>query len=186
MKTIEILEREHTWIGWMAESLETLVAHAKVKDVLPPAAYELLSLYETFADGRHQDKEEQVLFPELLSAADDEERELLGKLLTDHTAERRYMSGMRVNVLGAMHAEPGSLREFVREAAEYLDLHHAHMARENETLLPMATRLLSPEADERVQRGFETLEGGAGDPHALREQIMSLHQRVGLPRPPAA
>ena len=103
MKTIETLEREHEWIGWMAETLESLIARAKAEDILPEEAYELMSLYETFADGRHQDKEEQALFPELLAAAGDEERAVLERLLTDHEAERRYLSGMRLNVLGAVH-----------------------------------------------------------------------------------
>jgi hypothetical protein len=35
-------------------------------------------------------------------------------------------------------------------------------------------------------QGFENLEGGAGDPHGLREQILRLRSRAGLPRPPAA
>ena len=52
MYSIEILEREHEWIGWMTEVLEAFLAEAKAKDKLPPEAYQLLALYETFADGR--------------------------------------------------------------------------------------------------------------------------------------
>ncbi len=186
MKTIDTLEREHEWIGWMAECLESQIALAQAEDILPEAAYELLSLYEQFADGRHQDKEESAFFPELLSSADEHEREVLQKLLLDHEAERRHLDAMRQNVLGAVYGEPGCVRAFVREAHDYLDLHHAHMLRETEILFPMAERLLSPEADERIVKAFEAIEGGAGDPHALREQILNLHQRAGLPRPPAA
>ncbi len=186
MKTIEILEREHEWIGWMDECLEALVASAQAEDLLPEAAYELLSLYESFADGRHQDKEEGVLFPELLAAASDQDCEVLRKLLSDHGAERRHMVAMRGNVLGAVHGQSANVQGFVREASAYLSLHRGHMLRESEILLPMVARLLMPGADERAAEGFAAVEGGPGDPHGLREQILTLHRRAGLPRPPAA
>lgn len=186
MKSIEILEREHQWIGWMAECLEALVIHAKTTDTLPQEAYELMPLYETFADGRHQEKEESVLFPELLGMADDRSTELLLRLLDDHATERSHMDQMRTSVLGAVQGEATCLRQFAREASEYLELHRAHMFRETEVLIPLANDLLSPEADARIVQGFEEIEGGPGDPHGLREQVLSLHERVGLPRPPAA
>jgi hemerythrin-like domain-containing protein len=186
MKTLDILEREHTWIGWMAACLEKLVADARADDRLPEEAYELLQLYESFADGRHQEKEEAVLFPVLLDRTGDEDRDMLGTLLSDHQAERRHMSGMRANLLGAVHGEPVCVREFAREATEYLARHRAHMHRETETLLPLTERLLTPEADALVAAGFESLEGGAGDPHGIEEQIKGLSKRTGVPAPPAA
>jgi len=186
MKTTEILNREHEWIRLMAECLEALVMAAKADDAVPHLAYELIALHESFADGRHQDKEEDVLFPELLSAADQEDRDVLRKLLTDHDAERHYMSGMRLAVLGAIHGESASVHEFITRSSEYLRLHHAHMLRETEILIPMTERLLTLEADARVVHGFEGIEGGLGDPHSVEEQIRSLYRRAGLPRPPAA
>ena len=186
LQSLEILRREHQWIGWMAETLESLVAQAEATDRLPEEAYELLCLYESFADGRHQDKEEQVLFVELLAAAGQRDREILQRLLRDHEEEKRLMAGMRANVLGAVHGRPASVRDFVLEARDYMTLHQAHMSRENEILFSMAERLLTPEADERVAGGFEAIEGGKGDPHGVREQALGLRQRVGLPRPPAA
>ncbi len=186
MKTIDTLQREHEWIGWMAECLESLLVRARREARLPAEAYDLLSLYESFADGRHQDKEEQVLFRELLSAADDRDRQVLERLLREHEAERQHMAAMRANALGAVNAEPHSLVEFDRAASEYLALHHAHMRREATVLFPMAARLLDADADERMLREFRRIEGGATDPHALREQILTLRHRVGLPHPPAA
>ncbi len=186
MKSIDLLEREHLWIGWMAESLEAIVGRAQSDGILPAEAYDLIMLYEVFADGRHQDKEEQVLFPSLLDAADEHERGLLERLLHDHETERSCMASMRSNVLGAVYGEPGCVREFVRDAREYLDLHHAHMMRESEIVFPLAERLFTAEDDRRCVEQFETIEGGADDPHGMREQILHLRQRIGLPRPPAA
>ena len=186
MKTTDNLEREHEWIEHMANSLEALIARTKADERLPEEAQELLFLFETFADGRHQDKEEQVLFPELLDVATEPDRASLGQLLKDHECERRYMAGMRLNLLGAVHGEPGCVRAFVKEAGEYMDLHRAHMMREEQILLPMAKRLLTREADARVVLGFERIDGGADDPHGVEEQVLSLLHRVGLPMPPAA
>jgi len=186
MKTIEILTREHRWIGWMADCLEKLVAESHTRDQLDEATSQLLFLYESFADGRHQDKEEQVLFPELLTCADEPTRTMLDQLMRDHGVERRHMARMRQNLDGAVHGEPLCLREFALEAGDYMELHRAHMLRETEQLLPLVEGLLTPEADERVVAGFEQLEGGAGDPHGLAEQIGGLCRRIGVPMPPAA
>mgnify|MGYP002624924861 CR=1 FL=1 len=167
MTAVESLQREHEWIGWMAEILAALVATARSEGRLPGEAVELLALYETFADGRHQEKEESALFPALLEAA-------------DHRAGRAHMESMRALVIGAVRGDGGSAAAFAREAEGYLELHRAHMQREEEVLLPMAATLLTPEADARVLRRFRAIEGGPGDPHGLREQIRGLRKRVGL------
>lgn len=185
-RAIEVLGREHGLIAALAECLETLVADSRASGQLAPEAGELLGLYESFADGRHQEKEEAVLFLELLSVADEVERAALGRLLDDHRGERAHMASMRLHLMGALSDEPGCVRAFARAAGEYMDLHRQHMQRENEGLFPMAARLLSAEADARVVAGFEAMEGGADDPHALVEQVASLRARVGLPVPPAA
>lgn len=186
MRALEILGREHGWIAAMADCLEKLVADARTEDQLPPEAYELLRLYESFADGRHQEKEESILFRELLAGASPADRRALGTLLEDHEAERRHMVSMRLNLIGAVHGEPLCVRSFARAASEYIALHRGHMQREAHVLFPMTERLLRPEADERVARAFEALEGGKGDPQGLGEQILHLRRAIGLPVPPAA
>lgn len=186
MRAMEILQREHQWIACMAQCLEALIAQARVDEQLRLECCELLHLYESFADGRHQEKEEGVLFPALLTHADEDDRRALGQLLEDHEAERRHMDAMRRNLFGAVQGQPLSVREFARAASQYMALHRSHMQREATLLFPMAQRLLAPEADARVAAGFEQLEGGRGDPHGLAEQILRLMQRLGLPIPSAA
>jgi hemerythrin-like domain-containing protein len=186
MRAIEILRREHGWIRWMSECLEMVISEGRAEEQLPPEAYELMHLYESFADGRHQEKEETLLFGELIATASDSDRRVLGKLLEDHEGERRLMASMRLNLLGAVQGEPLCVREFARAAGHYMDLHRAHMHREASVLFPMAERLLTPESDARVAAGFEEMEGGPGDPRGLEEQILRLRRRIGLPIPPAA
>lgn len=186
MRAMEILQREHQWIACMAQCLEALIAQARADEQLRQECCELLHLYESFADGRHQAKEEDILFPALLAQADADDRHALGQLLDDHEAERRHMSAMRQNLFGAIQGQPLSVREFARAASQYIALHRSHMQREATLLFPMAQRLLAPEADARVAASFEHLEGGRGDPHGLAEQIRHLMQRLGLPVPSAA
>jgi hemerythrin-like domain-containing protein len=186
MKTLDVLHREHSWITTMATCLEALVARARATDQLPEPAYELLHLYESFADGRHQEKEEGVLFPELLRCANGQELRELEQLVADHADERQHLSLMRSNLLGAVHGEPGCVRTFASEARAYLDRHRSHMAREHAQLFPMARRLLTPEADARVVQGFEHIDGGSGDPAGIGERLEGLCRRAGIPVPPAA
>lgn len=185
METLEILEREHAWIGWLVSSLEEILRTTRATDRLPDEADELLALFESFADGRHQEKEERCLFPELLALADEAQRATLEELLRDHETERAHLQAMRLQLPGAQSAEPLCVRSFVLRASAYLALQRAHMRREQELLFPLAARLLTPQADARAAEGCARIEGGVGDPNGVREVVLALRERVRA-RSPAA
>jgi len=182
MGAVDILREEHTQVARMIACLEAVSSDAEARGKLNgEAASELLWLFETFVDDRHQAKEEGVLFPELLRFAGEREAELLRKLLDDHELEVARLSAMRLNVLGARYGEPGCVRDFVQQARAYCDLQRRHMIQENLELLPMAERLLTPEGDAEVVSGFDEIDGVRGaSPDGVRESIRTLCRQLGV------
>jgi hemerythrin-like domain-containing protein len=176
---VEILRSEHHRITKMIECLEALAERATEAGRLDlQSSTQLLYLFETFADGQHQSKEEEVLFPELLRDASDGDCELLRNLLDDHTDDRRSLASMRTNLLAAVYGEPLSVRLFVKDASAYVRRQRAHMEREEAELFPRAEELLSEEGHAEVVEGFAELDANAVDASEAEGTIRTLHERL--------
>jgi len=182
MRTTDILGEEHRWIRDMLECLSRVIQISIESEKVDIAAAELLSLFESFADGSHQLKEERVLFPRLMQRASAREDDLLHELHLDHGRDRHLMRSMQSNLLGAVHGEPLCLREFVGQASSYVRLHERHMRHENEALFPLAERLLTQGDDLDIVEGFTQLDAqGRTRPEGIRRRIDALCERLGVP-----
>jgi len=182
MQITRKLGDEHFWIRHLLDCLEQVAAAAgEHGQVDPEASSELLYLFESFADGQHQTKEEAALFPGILDKASPGEQEYLKKLLSDHVAEREHMERMRSQLDGAIYGEPLCVRDFVRAAGAYVELHRKHMAHENTVLLPMVERTLTPTDDAEILEGFREIELAGPDPTGIVERIKSLCRRLDVP-----
>lgn len=182
METTKILGEEHRWIHAMVDCLERLVEQAVRSGSADfESCSELLYLFESFADGLHQHKEEHVLFPRLLDRAAPAQEAVLRKLVHDHGEEWSHMHRMRAGLQGAVAGQPQALSDFVRAARAYVDLHRRHMDHENRELVGMTERLLTPEDDAEVVRGFRDLEASEGGGRGgVFEQVRVLCGKVGV------
>jgi hemerythrin-like domain-containing protein len=180
MQAVGILVEEHFWIGKLLDCLQRLAEESRSSGIVGDGgSSELLSLLDSFADHRHQDKEERILFPRLMVRADEQQSRVLEHLLEEHADERRLMMSIRSNLLGALHGEPVCVREFSREAQAYVDLQRRHMASEAATLLPMAERLLTAQDDRDVVSGFGAVDAqGAEARHRVIERAGALCQEL--------
>lgn len=175
MQILDVLSREHRWIRRLLRCLEQLVANTEAAGSLDPErAVALIGLFETFADGSHQEKEEARLFPLLLARATPREARYIAKLEHDHQEERRRMAAMRSNLSGAIFGEPLCLREFLHQARAYLEVHRKHLAHEDVVLFPFARRLFAAEDEAESLDGF-----GDGAPIAV-ERIRALCDVFGV------
>jgi len=184
MLTTEILRAEHRWIGAILSCLEVLLETARAGGGLDPeTAAEVVVLLEDFADGLHQRKEEEAVFPRLLEriGAGDEER--LGELLEDHVYERALMAGVRSSLSGALHGDPPRIPEFLEEAEVCLSIHRRHVEDETASLLPMIEEHLLPEDDERILAEFRHLDALGPDPAGVLESVRAMCHRHGVPEP---
>ena len=184
MQATDVLETEHRWIAAMLNCLEQLLADSRGTGRLDPdTAAELVVLFEDFADGLHQRKEEEIVFPRLLERIGPDDEERLGELLEDHFYERALMAGVRSTLTGALHGDPPRTEEFVESAEAFLLMHRRHMQEEDATLLPMLERVLLPEDDERILGEFHHMDATGPDPGGVVERIRSLCHRLGVPGP---
>lgn len=183
MRTTEILRQEHHWVLRMLECLERLVADAAEREAVDTeSALELLQLFESFADGRHQEKEERYLFPRLMVLGTARDSEVVHRLSKEHAGDRRSLITMRARLLGAVQGDPIGVREFAREAGEYAAAQRRHMTVENAVLLPMAERLLTRTEDDQIVEGFARIEAGGPPTEGWAfGRIESLCRRLGVP-----
>ncbi len=183
MWSTDVLREEHRWILRMLQCLERVARDSEHAGRLDAAsAAELLALFQHFADGLHQEREEGCLFPRLLARARSvAERLEVGRLCGAHEQERRAMARMNEQLLGAIYGQARSLRDFQHAALGYIALQREHVLHENQTLLPLADQLLRPEDDETVMQGFIALEHEG--PEALKrvfERIQAICARLGV------
>ena len=183
MWTTDVLREEHRWILRMLQCLERLARASELEGQLDAAsAAELLALFTYFADGLHQEREENYLFPRLLARARSaNERVDIGRLCGEHEEERLALGRMNQALLGAVYGQARSLADFRSEALRYTALQREHILQENQGLLMLAELLLTPEDDELVMRGFVNLEhGGAQKLKQVFERIQTLCTRLGV------
>lgn len=125
MSTIESPEREQLRIRWLTNSLDGLVAEARTSGRLSVEACEILAQLEALADRRHGDWWEDG---SLLERRDE------GAEAREHgsgpEAERRHLTRMRIQLLGALGGEPLCVRGFLRAASASVELQRAHMQRQ--------------------------------------------------------
>ena len=160
----------------MLECLAKATEDAERTGEVDGGTAELLILFESFADGTHQGKEEAILFPRLLERAGGTDEAAIRQQLTDHENDRRLMLGMQSNLVRAMcQDDPLSLRKFIEMAHDYVRLHRQHMAREQEIVFPLADRVLTREDGQDVLESFERVQAeGADSAQRVRERVQGL------------
>ena len=181
MKATAILREEHLWIRRMVDCLERLIERARESNEIDhETAGELLHLFATFSDKRHQEKEE-VLFPHIRTLASSGETKLIRKVLGDHEEDQLQMMHMRSSLVGSSQGDPVGQSEFLRRSAEYVTLQRRHMAMENSVMLPLADRLLTSSQEEEILDAFERIEGRGEGAAVTYRKIAMLCERLGVP-----
>jgi hemerythrin-like domain-containing protein len=181
MRAIDVLREEHHRIAQLLDCLEQVLAQAHAQGHLDAGpSTEILALFEHFADGRHQQREETCLFPRLLARARSvEERIAVGRLCGEHEEERHSLRSMVTRLLGAVYGDKMELQEFLREGVRFLRLHRAHLAHEDSMLLPMAEELLQTEDEAFLLDAYAELDAYGPSLADTAARIQHLVGRVG-------
>ncbi len=142
--TTKIILDEHAALSAMLRSILLLLAQHRRQGTLPDFAVlrAMLFYVDEFPEKRHHRKESELLFPKL-RARTPLSRDLLDHLDEDHARGERNIRDLEHVLLGfEMMGEPR--REAFERAAEgYVNFYHAHMAMEEEQILPLAERVLT-------------------------------------------
>jgi hemerythrin-like domain-containing protein len=141
---LKIIRAEHTALAAMLRAILLLLARHRRSGTLPDfAALRAMLFYvDEFPEQRHHRKESELLFPKL-RARTPLARELLDRLDADHAQGERRIRELEHALLGfEMMGEPR--RQAFEEAAQrYVDFYLAHMAMEEQQILPLAQQALT-------------------------------------------
>ena len=145
--TTKIIREEHAALAAMLRSILLLLAQHRRQGTLPDfAALRAMLFYvDEFPEKRHHRKETELLFPKL-RARTPLSHDVLDHLDSDHASGEKSIRDLEHALLGfEMMGEPR--RQAFEEAAErYVSFYLAHMAMEEQHILPLAEQVLT-EAD---------------------------------------
>ena len=167
-KATQDLRKEHDSILHVLSVLDQMKATANISDAGRFKQYgEVVYFLKIFADRCHHGKEEDHLFPELVSKGMPNENGPVGVMLQEHKLGRDYISAMS----GAV--ESMDRVSFETAAAGYADLLRKHIQKENNVLFVMADKVLdAQEQDEMFERFEQHEESVIG--HGVHEQLHAM------------
>ncbi len=160
---LEVLRACHDRIEHQCDTLERIVLHLKVHgcDTAAREATTAVLRYFTLAGPNHHADEERDLFPRLLAAATGEDAQRAALLVASMVADHREMERLWAEL------EP-VLEALARGAIDRLDavlvggfctIYRNHLAIEENDVIALAERLLSPAALAEVGRAMSVRRG---------------------------
>ena len=176
--TLRIIREEHAALSAMLRSILLLLAQHRRNASLPDfAALRAMLFYvDEFPEQRHHRLESDLLFPKL-RARTPLSRALLDKLDADHACGAHRIRDLEHSLVGFEMMGEARRAAFEHDAERYVAFYLAHMALEEQEILPLAERTLTPrdwlELDEAFADNRDPLTG-----HAPTADYRALFTRI--------
>ena len=176
--TTRIIREEHSALAAMLRSIQLLLAQHRRQGSLPDfAALRAMLFYvDEFPEKRHHRKESELLFPKL-RARTPMSRELLDRLDEDHARGERNIRDLEHALLGFEMMGEARRDAFEQAADRYVDFYLAHMAVEEQQILPLAESVLTAQDWSDLDQAF----AANRDPltgHAPESDSVALFTRI--------
>jgi hemerythrin-like domain-containing protein len=145
-RALRILHDEHLTLSALLRSLLVLLEEARTTGTKPDFSVlrAMLFYIAEFPEKRHHRKESDFLFPKL-RARTPLSRALLDHLDEDHTRGEAKIRELEHALTGYEMLGSSQHESFEKATKRYVDFYLAHMALEEREILPLATRVLTPE-----------------------------------------
>ena len=177
---ITIIKDEHRALASVLKGLQHLAAGIRDQQHAPdfPLMRAMLSYIVEFPDKLHHPKEDAYLFPALRERAPQSAATL--DLLQKEHDQGPALIGAVVAALAGYEKTPTAFDAFGRALDSYADYQWAHMKLEENVVLPMAEKSLSPEDWTRIDAAFKSNNDplvGVGRQQEFRElfrQVVNL------------
>ena len=145
--TLRIIREEHSALAAMLRSILLLLAQHRRQGSQPDfAALRAMLFYvDEFPEKRHHRKESELLFPKL-RARTPLLRDVFDRLDDDHARGERNIRDLEHALLGFEMMGESRREAFEQAADRYVSFYLAHMALEEQQILPLAEKVLT-EAD---------------------------------------
>jgi hemerythrin-like domain-containing protein len=178
MDVAEDLRHEHKVINLMLDGVRRELTELREVGTFDFAKLEkVLDFGSNFIDRCHHAKEENFLFTKLEEKGQPEDKGLLAELLAEHRLGREHLAAISEAIAGAQAGDQKALQAVAGHVRAYLELLTDHIDKENEQLIPMTGRLLSPAEQEELGKAFEQFEAQEMGPgvhekfHALAHEL---------------
>lgn len=181
MQATQILSGQHAAIAAMLERFEDMLDEALESGALDAEALaRLLTFFEEQVDGQHQEEEERIFLPRLLTRAGRGDGQQVRSLLDEHIRQRQLLIQLRADLQAAARRAPGALEALAEHGHRYLRRQRLHAAWEDTMVLPLAERVLTPRDDRAILNGFRHLEQTWGsDVEGAARRLASWLDRRG-------
>ncbi len=175
---LRTIHREHAALSAMLRSLLPLLERYRRRGTLPDfgALRAMLFYLDEYPEQRHHRQESELLFPKV-RARSPLARELIDQLDEDHRRSERSVRDLEHALLGFEMLGESRRLAFEQAAKRYVDAYLAHMALEEQQLLPLASRVLTPEDWLEIDEAFEANQ----DPltgHAPEAEFQAIFTRI--------
>ena len=164
---IGVLKGEHRSISAVLHGLQQLAADLGNPSLRPEYGvfHAMIHYIDQYPERLHHPKEDRFLFERLAQRAP-EARPLVEALRAEHVEGARLVRELEHALSVLEIGYPGSIGAFRTAVDGYAEFHWQHMRKEEQELLPLAERHLTPEDWRAIDAAFE----GNDDPIAdLRE-----------------
>jgi hemerythrin-like domain-containing protein len=174
---VDQLMSEHRIIETVLTATEARLA------AMTPASFpagffeEALDFFRNFADGYHHYKEEDALFPMLVTRGVPTDGGPIGCMLKEHVFGRSCLAGIRENLAAARGGSAEAVEAIRRHATDYINMLRQHIFKEDTVLFRMARFLLEPPDVERLERDYSNPDNPRIRP-AVREKYQALAARL--------
>lgn len=151
-----IIRDEHRALASVVKGLQFLVQEIQNRGQAPdfPLLQSIVSYIEQFPDKLHHPKEDQYLFPALRLRYSEAAAEL--DILEDEHERGTAVTGRVADTLRAYQANPDQFDAFASAVDDYANFHWAHMSREENVILPLAEKHLTPEDWVGINAAFKS------------------------------
>ena len=159
MEATRCLREEHQVILRVLGCFEIALREAREAGAIDLATFEkFVEFFRGFADHCHHCKEEDRLFPVLVSAGIPKEGGPIGCMLAEHEQARAFVRSIAEQLVPAGEGDAAALQLVLDQGEDYIDLLRNHIAKEDNVLFNMADGVLDEPAVEGLARAYGEVE----------------------------
>lgn len=156
-KALNIIKDEHRSLAAVLQGLLHVVKEIEAGRMAPDFQLmrAMLHYLEAFPDALHHPKEDQYLHPRLRARSSEAER-MLEFVEEEHRGSPQLTQELIAALERYQQEGQAGLPAFASAVAEYAAFQWRHIEREEQELLPLALRVLTPEDWDEIAAGFGT------------------------------
>jgi hemerythrin-like domain-containing protein len=159
MKPTDELRHEHEIILHMLSGAERTAQSIQSAGAVDAKKVEdIIDFSRHFTDGCHHAKEERNLFVRLQEHGMPQGQGPIAVMLQEHETGRECIQSIETALKVHQAGDVGAAYTIGRNMLEYVELLRAHISKENNVLLPLSDRLLTPNDQRSLEESFKAIE----------------------------